>query len=154
MNIKELRVGKGQTLQVGETWTKVYHELVVSTEGLPTERVSAIYDEAEAYLDQRLNLPAFATATEVQKLDLGPPPELPPDVTHPTTFDPEDLIMHQWKRGRKQPDGTYQTGSLTHGWDFADQFHPTTIAALPHIIDEYEFTLSKDGKFVNARKTP
>ena len=152
MNIKELRVGKGKTIQVGETWTKLYHEIVVTTEGLPTERVNAIYDEAEAYLDQRLNLPAFATATEVQKLELGPPPELPPDVTHPTAFDPEELMQHPWK-GKKTSTG-YAKGSLEWGWDFADQFSPEALEALPQTIGGYQFTLSDNQKIVSVAKTP
>lgn len=68
-------------------------------------------------------------------------------------FDPEELVKHDWK-GRKT-NGEYAEGSLSFGWDFADQFSPDIISVLKKgvvTIDQYEFSLSTSGTLVQTRK--
>jgi len=71
-------------------------------------------------------------------------------------FNPEVLMNWSWK-GRKRDDGTYAPGSVSYGWDFADNFPKSVIQVLekgPQIIDQYVFTLDKfgDTTVVHARK--
>ncbi|MFQ6095959.1 MAG: hypothetical protein ACE5NN_07425 [Candidatus Bathyarchaeia archaeon] len=70
-------------------------------------------------------------------------------------FDPQELLNHDWK-GRKLDDGSYAKGTLSWGWDFADQFSADIIKTLekgPQIVDRYEFSLDKERNLVHVRKT-
>jgi hypothetical protein len=59
-------------------------------------------------------------------------------------FDLETTLM-RWKwKGRKKPDGTYARGSLSYGWDFANNFSDSVIRVLekgPQVIRGYRVTL-------------
>lgn len=54
INVKELRVGKGRTIQQGEEWHKTYYELVLNTEGFSAELVELHRETAEGYLNKLL----------------------------------------------------------------------------------------------------
>ena len=141
MNIKELRVGKGTTVEKAGHWEKVYYELLIHTEDLSEDQVEDYRRTAAAYLDKLL-----------EPIHVQPYPEVHPSVAHPEPFDPEELMQHAWK-GKKTSTG-YAQGSLEWGWDFADQFSPEAIAALPMVIGGYQFILSDNQKIVSVAKTP
>lgn len=73
-----------------------------------------------------------------------------------TQFDPADLMNHEWKKGKRKPDGKYEKGSLLYGWDFANAFKDVTISELviqgTLEIAGYEFTIDQNKKFVNTKK--
>ena len=82
-----------------------------------------------------------------------PPVQMPKPVQMKSQFDPSDLMQHNWKKGKRKPDKTYDVGSLAYGWDFKDQFKPETLDALargPINIDQY--VISLQGNFVSTKK--
>jgi len=133
INVKELRVGKGKTIQDGEAWHKTYYELVLNTEGFSPELVELHRETAEGYLNKLLAMPESNT----------PEP--------PLEFNPEELISHRWK-GKTNPKGGYYPGNLDFGWDFADKFSQEVIRCLPLTINGYAFSLSESKKIINVKK--
>ena len=70
------------------------------------------------------------------------------------SFDPRTLTDHEWKN-KKLAEGSYTKGSLSWGWDFADQFPEFVIQVLrkePLEIDRYVFSLDEAQKIVQTRK--
>jgi len=70
-------------------------------------------------------------------------------------FNPADLMEHEGWKGRKLEDGSYAEGSLSWGWDFADNFPDSVIRVLeksPLEIDQYVFSLTSSGNIVQTRR--
>lgn len=143
MKASRIVVGKGRTTAKGETeWLKEYFEVEVIVED--EKQITDAKNWAESLIDGWLEVPVKgAVPVQPQAKREGQIPN----------FDSEDLMKHEWK-GKRIGEG-YAEGSLSWGWDFADEFKPATLAVLergPETIGEYVFSLSTNGKIVNTKK--
>jgi len=119
------------------------------------ERAEAVYGDMVAKMSnlqdafiKTLTVTKVSNVTNVSKVTKQP--QNSHNVATKSQFDPADLMQHQWKRGKKKPDGTYDRGSLSYGWDFKKNFKPETVAVLPLTIAGYDFGVN--GDFVNTKK--
>ena len=123
----------------------------IVTEGPVTiEYIVCPYCEGLKFEENTGNLSLIKPNVPTKK---SPPVQMPKPVQMKSQFDPSDLMQHNWKKGKRKPDKTYDVGSLAYGWDFKDQFKPETLDALargPIDIDQY--VVSLQGNFVSTKK--
>ena len=117
-------------------------------------KISEIVKEFEggAYIsagkDSHWRIPKTATPPKI----IGFIDEGQPNIPE---FNPADLMEHEGWKGRKLEDGSYAEGSLSWGWDFADNFPDSVIRVLekgPLEIDQYVFSLDQSGNLVQTRR--
>jgi len=139
--ISEFRIGKGLTTRPSEKeeiWTKRYLEFTVKMPEQFTDKdLQDAILAAEYAIDNFLGQPATPATPQI--------PE----------FDPGLLMNRQGWKAKKKGDGTYESGSLSWGWDFADKFSKEIIQALergPIEIDKYVFSLNKERTLVSVKK--
>ncbi|MCJ7632454.1 hypothetical protein MUP77_08690 [Candidatus Bathyarchaeota archaeon] len=144
-------LGNYESLRVGL-------EAQLSEQDNPLDVWKQLEDLAEMYLQTRLSKAEekpVAKAKPAAKQD-DRIPLLKYDITQQApSFDPKELMEHKGWKARKQYDGSYAEGSLSFGWDFADQFKPDIINVLKKgsvNIDQYEFSLSASGTLVQTKK--
>ena len=134
--ITEFKLGKGSSVAAGKDgpWAKKYLELTVRMPEQHTEE-----DLHKAMLAAEYQIDDWLGAPEV------PQPE----------FDTGLLMNHQGWKAKKKGDGSYEPGSLSWGWNFADKFPKEIIQALekgPIEIDKYVFSLNKERTLVSVKK--
>lgn len=131
--ISEFEMTKGLTSEA----TSKLLSITVQLPLLPSdEDVATALNRAEYILDSWLGTPTPEAQTQIPNLD------------------PEDLVKHKWK-GKKTGEKQWSEGSLSWGWDFADNFKKETLQVLDKgalTIGEYEFSLNESATIVNAKK--
>lgn len=149
--ITEFYMEKGVTVtgSKGETWERKTLGVTVKMPDMYSELdFKAALDSAECAINFWLAKGTLPAPAAPAAAPVTASPQIP-------NFNPEELMKHEGWKAKKNPDGSYEKGSLSWSWDFADQFSKEVIAVLqkgPIKIDKYIFSLNTTQTLVSANK--